>query len=172
MADDDKLSIYQELINRGAVPEQHKPVVDELIRRNVLRGRKGPSPEAVAEVDKLEKAGDRAGFTHGLKIVPIDLEAALGTVGQQRRRFGARHCPRRQLRPSTGISALSFLERHAGTILVFDLLSGLDDKLTRKQQRGTMPRRRRPLGLPSLVVACAPETNKPPFGGCVKFTSY
>ena len=66
MADDDKLSIYQELINRGAVPEQHKPVVDELIRRNVLRGRKGRSPAAVAEVDKLEKAGDRAGFTHGL----------------------------------------------------------------------------------------------------------
>lgn len=41
---DDRLEALQELINRGAVPEQHRDSVDELIRRGVVRAR-APQPE-------------------------------------------------------------------------------------------------------------------------------
>lgn len=39
----DKLAIFQELLSRNAVPNEHKPVVDELVRRGVLKGGKDRS---------------------------------------------------------------------------------------------------------------------------------
>ena len=38
MADDDKLAIYAELHRRGQVPDEHKPIVDELVKRGVIKG--------------------------------------------------------------------------------------------------------------------------------------
>lgn len=46
MAGNDTLDIYQELINRDAVPAQHRDTVDELVRRGVLKG-KAAAPQKV-----------------------------------------------------------------------------------------------------------------------------
>lgn len=44
MADQATLDIYAELYKRNAVPEQHKPIVDELVRRGVIGGKKTYGP--------------------------------------------------------------------------------------------------------------------------------
>lgn len=45
----DKLDIYQELINRDAVPGEHREVVDELIRRGVLKGKAQPQQPGILD---------------------------------------------------------------------------------------------------------------------------
>lgn len=58
MASSDKLAVYQELLNRGAVPSQHKPVVDELVRRGALKSpTKGATGDIAKEADFREKLG-------------------------------------------------------------------------------------------------------------------
>lgn len=38
MAGENVIPLYQELYNRGAVPDSHRPLVDELVRRGVIKG--------------------------------------------------------------------------------------------------------------------------------------
>ena len=44
MAGNETLDIYQELVNRNAVPQEHRETVDELVRRGVLKGA-APQPQ-------------------------------------------------------------------------------------------------------------------------------
>ncbi len=67
MADQQTLDIYAELYKRNAVPEQHKPIVDELVRRGVIGGKKTYGPG-----DKLDDGTvlDDQGLERG-NVLPI-----------------------------------------------------------------------------------------------------
>lgn len=67
MADQQTLDIYTELYKRNAVPEQHKPIVDELVRRGVIGGKKTYGPG-----DKLDDGTvlDDQGLERGT-VLPI-----------------------------------------------------------------------------------------------------
>lgn len=67
MADQSTLDIYTELHRRNAVPPEHKPIVDELVRRGVIGGKKQYGPG-----DKLEDGTvlDDQGLERG-NILPI-----------------------------------------------------------------------------------------------------
>lgn len=67
MADEETISIYQELLRRNAVPDQHKPVVDELVKRGVLKaGGRDFSQPGLKSTTRMQEIGKEADFREKL----------------------------------------------------------------------------------------------------------
>lgn len=68
------IPLYQELYNRGAVPDTHKPIVEELVRRGIITGNQTGTGEATAQQLRTQGAGQIG------KVGPV--EAVARGIGQ------------------------------------------------------------------------------------------